>query len=769
MAVDALARSLAAGKVPVDAYEMAVAGGYTGTKEQFEADLGQSGTNATNAANSAAAAAASATTASNAASNFAPTYSTSATYAVGDYVLYNSGLYECNTAITTAEAWTAAHWTAKKLAPEVAELKTQLGEITGNESIPVTATGAYIDLHTNTTNLDGPTTSSTASYLIAQCSAGDQFIISTVGGGNARAYGFVGDNRTTVISRAAANLTCDKVLVTAPENAAYLVVNAVTSHTITVIKNNLLVNRVSLNERNIDAVIERIAKTFLLSVLDDAVQTITASDDLNDFLTVGNYKKTTTSGAPSHCPVGNSIAFGLKIMQIAASTTYCQILVPAAPSTGYLWYRLIGTSGGSPSYGDWHKIADERNTFVHNPTIITASNVTTYFPNSSFNDAKPNTIFGIAEYIDVDGTPVIHDGPPGDQVYGVPVNQGDTPASPVKGWGARRGTLLTYSQALGNDDASGLVQIFVQYPGYKNYYGATSPSICFRIAYYENDAYTWSDWSKLAERGVLHAGNGIIYGGQPYIDHAPFTDLNDAPWNSIFHADRNMDGSDEYHTLTHHPTPGESCMITTYAFSPDFDHCRKQVVNSLSGRELWRYEYAQNGTQWTDWYEVIHNRGVLGEDANFNARKSNGIWYVKPQSEGDYSNNPLTDAGYLIVHWNDNAGFQRAESLTGERYIRHWDDSTSAWTAWTYDDDGSVIRNKGRLANNSDLNDVQENGVWLLGGQSGAQYVNNPIMGAGYLTVKWNNNIGLQVIEALAGTRYSRYTENGGATWSNWV
>lgn len=41
----------------------------------------------------------------------APYYSASSTYAVGDIVRYNQYLYRCNTAITTAEAWTAAHWT----------------------------------------------------------------------------------------------------------------------------------------------------------------------------------------------------------------------------------------------------------------------------------------------------------------------------------------------------------------------------------------------------------------------------------------------------------------------------------------------------------------------------------------------------------------------------------------------------------------------------------------------------------------------------------
>ena len=53
-------------------------------------------------------------------------YSTSATYNVGDYVIYNGSLYRCNTAITTGEAWTAAHWTATVLGDDVSELKSAL-------------------------------------------------------------------------------------------------------------------------------------------------------------------------------------------------------------------------------------------------------------------------------------------------------------------------------------------------------------------------------------------------------------------------------------------------------------------------------------------------------------------------------------------------------------------------------------------------------------------------------------------------------------------
>lgn len=41
-----------------------------------------------------------------------PVYSNTNTYAVGDRVRYNYQAWECNTPITTAESWTAAHWTA---------------------------------------------------------------------------------------------------------------------------------------------------------------------------------------------------------------------------------------------------------------------------------------------------------------------------------------------------------------------------------------------------------------------------------------------------------------------------------------------------------------------------------------------------------------------------------------------------------------------------------------------------------------------------------
>lgn len=59
----------------------------------------------------------------------ADSYSDSATYAVGDYCIHDAQLYRCTTSISTAEAWTAAHWTAVTLddclrALETAQIET---------------------------------------------------------------------------------------------------------------------------------------------------------------------------------------------------------------------------------------------------------------------------------------------------------------------------------------------------------------------------------------------------------------------------------------------------------------------------------------------------------------------------------------------------------------------------------------------------------------------------------------------------------------------
>ena len=51
--------------------------------------------------------------------NTATAYSSSSQYSVGDYCLYNGALYRCTTAIPSGEAWTAGHWTSVDIADDM--------------------------------------------------------------------------------------------------------------------------------------------------------------------------------------------------------------------------------------------------------------------------------------------------------------------------------------------------------------------------------------------------------------------------------------------------------------------------------------------------------------------------------------------------------------------------------------------------------------------------------------------------------------------------
>ena len=51
--------------------------------------------------------------------NIAPSYDSTATYNLGDLVVYNDTLYECTTAIPVAEAWDSTHWTATDVSDQL--------------------------------------------------------------------------------------------------------------------------------------------------------------------------------------------------------------------------------------------------------------------------------------------------------------------------------------------------------------------------------------------------------------------------------------------------------------------------------------------------------------------------------------------------------------------------------------------------------------------------------------------------------------------------
>lgn len=56
-------------------------------------------------------------------------YDSTKTYAVGDFCLHSGALYECTTAITTAEAWNSAHWSLTNAGEEISDIKEDISDI----------------------------------------------------------------------------------------------------------------------------------------------------------------------------------------------------------------------------------------------------------------------------------------------------------------------------------------------------------------------------------------------------------------------------------------------------------------------------------------------------------------------------------------------------------------------------------------------------------------------------------------------------------------
>lgn len=166
----------------------------------------------------------------------ASAYSSSSTYAVGDYAIHNSNLYRCTTAITTAEAWTSAHWTQVALADDVSDLKSELELYTGNKSYTYTK-------NKSVSNSSPITQSSETSWesVIVPCTEGDVFNVLGYGGSSTRLWMFA-DSEGNLISQSAAQLRINYyVTITAPPNAAYLSCNSMYTNTAgSLIKGELL-------------------------------------------------------------------------------------------------------------------------------------------------------------------------------------------------------------------------------------------------------------------------------------------------------------------------------------------------------------------------------------------------------------------------------------------------------------------------------------------------------------------------------------------------
>lgn len=111
---------------------------------------------------------------------------------------------------------------------QFAEIKADLGIITGNTVIHNFTIGKYIATSEDTADINTPTSNATYAYVVVDCTVGDVFTITGKGGGVPRLFAFLGaetEGSRPVLSKSLSSATLKNQYITAPENAEKLVVN----------------------------------------------------------------------------------------------------------------------------------------------------------------------------------------------------------------------------------------------------------------------------------------------------------------------------------------------------------------------------------------------------------------------------------------------------------------------------------------------------------------------------------------------------------------
>lgn len=132
----------------------------------------------------------------------------------------------------------------------VDDLKSALEKNTENKLLKWSDSGYYINLNGSTVNINAPQTSQTPyRYIVDECSAGDIYTITGMGGTTARLYAFA-DASYNILNVAGSNVSLSNQTVVAPVSAKYLIVNTSASNS-TVYKNLFVVEKIEVNKSGI--------------------------------------------------------------------------------------------------------------------------------------------------------------------------------------------------------------------------------------------------------------------------------------------------------------------------------------------------------------------------------------------------------------------------------------------------------------------------------------------------------------------------------------
>ena len=507
----------------------------------------------------------------------------------------------------------------------------------------------------------------------------------------------------------------------------------------------------------------------LMSVFAEDAEVLDNGTDLDE-LTPGDYRVTTAESAATmvHGP-SSTVGYRLFVIQNVGLTRITQI---ALLNSGGTAAKLSVRNKASNGWTDWQNMAS------------------TAYVNSSVSGRFSGYVSDAGEILantDLNGVTT-----PG-TYYSVSSSRSATIINtPVK----NAGYMLFVTQT---SSISRIAQIAVI---------NTHPAkIFYRMRY--NDNLDWTDWSDSPSNSI--EPTGITITSNNYLTYCPNAKFADITRNAIYHISTDVpltDGPDGDAWIgTADRTSGYvqgTLLVYSQKTNPDADE--SGVVQILIGYRNTDYYptlsyrigmYVSNAYVWSNWskfeqngYLHASNMIVYGGSmdktiSDLNDMPSNCIMQLDLNLDNSdaahtLGHHPAPGVScvamcYAFSYTSRHGKVQTVFSLDGRFYWRYgYLQATNdyRWTAWNQcvTDSGTFMVNRGRLENGTDLNTIRDNAIYMLGGQAGAQYVNNPITsGAGYLTAKNNGNVTLQVVEALAGTRYSRYTDDGGTTWSSWI
>lgn len=266
-------------------------------------------------------------------------YDSTATYAIGDVVIYSGGLYKCTTTISTAEAWTASHWTATTVSDMLSSLQatndnkvsksgdTMTGDLTLQKNFPI------ITLSSGTNNPQG------VCRIQKQANATNDY-----------------SSKFTDIDANGNSLT---IIVNSQSG---LIQRAYTPKGGTTMYSNLI------HEANLHLLFPSAVGRYGTQMYGAGRTSIPSDSDLNNYVAVGGYKCTSNAIAEtiSNSPT-NGNAF---IMDVIPSTgaeydsltdnSYMYMLQLLTEIKGKQWYRHVSNNNNNIKYHEWTQIYDSQ-------------------------------------------------------------------------------------------------------------------------------------------------------------------------------------------------------------------------------------------------------------------------------------------------------------------------------------------------------------------------------------------------------------------------